>query len=88
MIAAFALLAAVPLTAGSSSCDHWLQGLYGKLPYAEYSVVDRAARCLEGPTVAYEEPSFDPVGYWRGRTWVNMAYFALRGLKWYGYDEL
>ena len=40
------------------------------------------------PTVAYEEPSFDPVGYWRGRTWVNMAYFALRGLKWYGYGEL
>ena len=40
------------------------------------------------PTVAYEEPSFDPVGYWRGRTWVNMAYFALRGLKWAGYDEL
>ena len=29
-------------------CDRWLQGLYGKLPYAEYSVVDRAARCLEG----------------------------------------
>ena len=50
MIAAVALLSAVPLAAGTSSCDRWLHVLYGKLPYAEYSVVDRAARCLEGNT--------------------------------------
>ena len=147
MNAAIALLAAVPLAPGTSSCDRWLHGLYGKLPYAEYSVVDRAKALADAieirlwdelekcyydwdfverkfscvltpasflplfvglpsperaaamarhaerlspgwPTVAYEEPCFDPVGYWRGRTWVNMAYFALRGLKWYGYGEL
>ena len=40
------------------------------------------------PSVAYDEPTYDPVGYWRGRTWINMAYFALRGLKWYGFDEI
>lgn len=40
------------------------------------------------PTVAYDEPSYDPTGYWRGRTWINLAYMALRGLKWYGYGEL
>lgn len=40
------------------------------------------------PTVAYDEPTYNPVGYWRGRTWLNMAYFALRGLKWYGCPNL
>ena len=40
------------------------------------------------PTVAYSDPKFDPVGYWRGRTWLNVAYFALKGLKFYGYDEI
>lgn len=40
------------------------------------------------PTVAYDEPTYDPVGYWRGRTWINVAYFALKGLKDYGYGEI
>lgn len=40
------------------------------------------------PTVAYDEPTYDPVGYWRGRTWLNVAYFALKGLKDCGYDEI
>ena len=65
--------------------------LFAGLPSQERAaaMARHAERLSPGwPTVAYEEPSFDPVGYWRGRTWVNMAYFALRGLKWYGYDEL
>jgi len=40
------------------------------------------------PTVAYDHPQFDPKGYWRGRTWLNVAYFALKGLKDYGFDEI
>lgn len=40
------------------------------------------------PTVSYHDPSFDPLGYWRGRTWINVAYFALKGLKQYGFNEL
>ena len=40
------------------------------------------------PTVAYDEPTYDPIGYWRGRTWINVAYFALKGLKEYGYGDL
>jgi len=38
------------------------------------------------PTVAYDEPTYDPTAYWRGRTWLNVAYFALKGLKFEGYD--
>ena len=40
------------------------------------------------PSVSYKDPAFDPEGYWRGRTWLNIAYFALKGLKDYGFDEL
>ena len=40
------------------------------------------------PTVSYDHPQFDPEGYWRGRTWLNVAYFALKGLKNNGYDEI
>lgn len=40
------------------------------------------------PTVAYDHPQFDPTSYWRGRTWLNVAYFALKGLKDYGFDEV
>lgn len=40
------------------------------------------------PSVSYDHPAFDPKGYWRGRTWLNIAYFALRGLKDYGYSEI
>ncbi len=40
------------------------------------------------PTVSYDHPQFDPTGYWRGRTWLNVAYFALKGLKNYGYDAI
>ena len=40
------------------------------------------------PTVSYNYPAFDPTLFWRGPTWLNMAYFAAKGLKNYGYDEL
>ncbi|MFA5204890.1 MAG: trehalase family glycosidase [Lentisphaeria bacterium] len=40
------------------------------------------------PSVAYDDRRFDPTGYWRGRTWLNVAYFALKGLKDYGFDEV
>lgn len=40
------------------------------------------------PSVAYDSPQFDPEGYWRGRTWLNIAWFALTGLKRYGFDKI
>ena len=40
------------------------------------------------PSVSYKDPAFEPTGYWRGRTWLNVAYFALKGLKGYGFDDL
>ena len=42
------------------------------------------------PSVAYDHPEYG-VGYWRGPTWLNIAYFAAKGLKNYGFavaDEI
>lgn len=36
------------------------------------------------PTVAYNHPEYSQV-YWRGPTWLNVAYFAAKGLKNYGF---
>ena len=58
-------------------------------PERAKEMAERAKRLSPGwPTVAYDEPTFEPQGYWRGRTWLNTAYFALRGLQWYGFGEL
>lgn len=40
------------------------------------------------PTVAYNDPAYDDVyehAYWRGPCWLNVAYFAAKGLKNYGF---
>lgn len=36
------------------------------------------------PTVAYNDPAYSNT-YWRGPTWLNVAYFAAKGLKNYGF---
>lgn len=38
------------------------------------------------PTVSYDDPEYSQT-YWRGNTWLNVAYFAAKGLKNYGFDE-
>ncbi|WP_370354055.1 trehalase family glycosidase [Catenulispora sp. EB89] len=40
---------------------------------------------LPFPTVSASSPYYDPTGYWRGAVWMDQAYFALEGLKRYGY---
>jgi len=37
------------------------------------------------PTVSLDHPKMDPVGYWRGSVWMNVAYFAIKGLYDYGF---
>lgn len=38
------------------------------------------------PTVAYDHPAFS-TDYWRGQTWLNVAYFAVKGLWDYGFTK-
>jgi putative isomerase len=40
------------------------------------------------PTAAYDTPGFQSHGYWRGSTWLNTSYFALKGLLDYGDTRL
>ncbi len=40
------------------------------------------------PSVSYDDPAYESGNYWRGPTWVNIAYFAIKGLYHYGYDKL
>lgn len=40
------------------------------------------------PTVAADNPKFMPRGYWRGPIWLDQTYFAIKGLRNYGYHEL
>lgn len=40
------------------------------------------------PTAAYNTPGYESQGYWRGSTWLNTSYFALKGLQEYGYISL
>lgn len=37
------------------------------------------------PTVAFDDPSYS-ARYWRGPTWLNVAYFAAKGLKNYSFS--
>lgn len=39
------------------------------------------------PSVAADEPTYDPAGYWRGRSWINMVWFTYHGLRRYGYHR-
>lgn len=38
------------------------------------------------PTVSFDNSGYSTDGYWRGPTWLNVAYFAAKGLKQYGFN--
>ena len=40
------------------------------------------------PTIAADNPKYNPRGYWRGPIWLDQTYFAIRGLRNYGYNRL
>lgn len=39
------------------------------------------------PIVTYDDPEYSQK-YWRGNTWLNVAYFAAKGLKNHGFKEI
>ena len=39
------------------------------------------------PSVSADDPKYDPKGYWRGRSWINMIWFTYWGLKKYGFEK-
>ena len=47
--------------------------LYGRYPF---------------PSVAYDEPTYDPPAYWRGPTWMPVGYLMLETLSKFGYESV
>jgi hypothetical protein len=39
------------------------------------------------PSVAYDEPTYDPLGYWRGRSWPHIYFWNTEILARYGYTD-
>lgn len=48
------------------------EGRFGSLPFGV-------------PTVAVDDPAFEPRRYWAGPVWIHANWFILRGLQRYGY---
>ncbi|GGV86624.1 lipoprotein [Streptomyces gelaticus] len=72
---------AVPLWTGTASAAQ-ARALRDKLTDpAEF------ATTVPFPTVAKSSPYFSPTAYWRGPVWFDQAYFALGGLRRYGYAK-
>ena len=44
------------LSAGNTPCDAWLSQFYGKMPFEDYLLLDRAARTLEGNVAKGNKP--------------------------------
>ena len=40
------------------------------------------------PTVAADNPKYDPSGYCRGPIWLDQTYFGIKGIRNYGYSKL
>jgi len=40
------------------------------------------------PTVALDDPKFEPLEMWRGPTWINVNYLMIEGLQRSGYSDL
>lgn len=66
----------MPLFVGIASKDH--------AAAMERLALDKNKFYPGMPTVSYDDPTFSN-GYWRGQTWLNVAYFAAKGLRTYGY---
>lgn len=67
--------------------------------YTRIAPDDRAAKMAEiaadpnkffpgMPAVSYDDPEYSSTHFWRGPTWINITYFALKGLYNYGFDKL
>ena len=40
------------------------------------------------PSAAYDTVEFDPIQMWRGPSWLNTSFFAIKGLQEHGYSDL
>ncbi|MGW2844441.1 MGH1-like glycoside hydrolase domain-containing protein [Streptomyces sp. NPDC001274] len=72
---------AVPLWTGTASAAQ------ARTVRAKLTDPAEFATTVPFPTVAKSSPYFAPTAYWRGPVWLDQAYFALGGLRRYGYAQ-
>ncbi|QEU96985.1 glycoside hydrolase [Streptomyces kanamyceticus] len=72
---------AVPLWTGTASREQ------ARAVRAKLTDPAEFATPVPFPTVAKSSPYFSPTRYWRGPVWLDQAYFALEGLRRYGYGQ-
>ncbi|MGW2229868.1 MGH1-like glycoside hydrolase domain-containing protein [Streptomyces formicae] len=72
---------AVPLWTGTASREQ------ARAVRAKLTDPVEFATPMPFPTVAASSPYFAPTRYWRGPVWLDQAYFALEGLRRYGYGQ-
>jgi putative isomerase len=72
---------AIPLWSGTASTAHARAVRALLLDPAEFGTA------MPFPTVSRSSAWFDPVGYWRGLAWIDQTYFALEGLRRYGWNQ-
>lgn len=72
----------IPFWTGIASAEQMERALVLFTDTAKFSTY------IPFPTVAADNPKFMPKGYWRGPIWLDQTYFAIRGLRNYGYHEL
>ncbi|MGW3089093.1 MGH1-like glycoside hydrolase domain-containing protein [Streptomyces sp. NPDC001108] len=72
---------AVPLWTGTASAAQ------ARTVRAKLTDPAEFATTVPFPTVAKSSPYFAPTAYWRGPVWFDQAYFALGGLRRYGYAQ-
>jgi putative isomerase len=70
----------IPLWAGVATAEQAAQARRAMLDAAKFRTH------VPFPTVAADDPGFSD-GYWRGLVWLDQAYFAIAGLRRYGYEE-
>jgi hypothetical protein len=72
----------LPLTAGAATAE---QGAELALQLQD---PDRWWTDYPVPTIARDEPKYDPKGYWRGDMWPPTTYLVALGLSRYGHHDL
>lgn len=50
-----------------------------------YEKANKFSTYIPFPTLCADHPQFTPNGYWRGPIWLDQVYFAISGMRNYGY---
>ena len=52
-----------------------------------YEKPNKFSTYIPFPTLCADHPQFTPNGYWRGPIWLDQVYFAISGMRSYGYTK-